>query len=334
MSRTTVKPCLTGVVLPLATLLLSLCAGAAEPDGSAGPGYVFAWPFIDTAGMAPRGGTTTGPDMVLDGRPADAFVQRTDPALPDFERDRQAILGMAGDFRTSFDFLEVAGFTPGFVPARPYRSWGVETVRVIADEERFISLQHILVMRFVAQDGTVSEPIVVKHWRQDWRYEDRSVLEYVGHDTWQRRELPADAVAGTWTQAVYHVDDSPRYESYGRWQHNAAFSAWESRPTDRPLPRREFSVRDDYHMLRGTNRHTIVPTGWLHEQDNLKTVLDEHGELDAERPYLAREAGVNRYERVRDHDFTPADTYWQRTAAFWAAVREAWDEVTQRHRRV
>ena len=44
----------------------------AGPDADAsGPRYVFAWPFIDTGGMAPRGGTTRGPAMVLDERPSD-----------------------------------------------------------------------------------------------------------------------------------------------------------------------------------------------------------------------------------------------------------------------
>ena len=72
---------------------------------------------------------------------------------------------------------------------------------------------------------------------------------------------------------MYQVDESPRYASVGRWQHTASFSTWLSADTWRPLPRREWSVRDDYHVLLGTNRHTVGPTGWLQEENNLKAVL-------------------------------------------------------------
>src|SRR6185436_1735155 len=44
-------------------------------------------------------------------------------------------------------------------------------------------------------------------------------------------------------------------------------------------------------------------------------------------PYLARELGVNRYERLADFDFSAGDHYWQRTAGFWRDVRNAWQRV-------
>jgi len=40
-------------------------------------------------------------------------------------------------------------------------------------------------------------------------------------------------------------------------------STWHSENTWWPLPRREFSVRNDYNVLSGSNRHTITPTGWV-----------------------------------------------------------------------
>jgi hypothetical protein len=70
------------------------------------------------------------------------------------------------------------------------------------------------------------------------------------------------------------VDDSPRYAARGRWQHAAGVSTWISDETWRPLPRREFSVRKDYDVLVGTNRHTITPTGWVQEENNVKLALD------------------------------------------------------------
>ncbi|MDZ7686115.1 MAG: DUF6607 family protein [Gammaproteobacteria bacterium] len=101
----------------------------------------------------------------------------------------------------------------------------------------------------------------------------------------------------------------------------------------RPLPRREFSVRDDYDVLVGTNRHTITPTGWVHEEDNLKIALGRIGEYRADDPVLAREVGVNRYERIAGHDFSAGDEYWNRTGPFWADVREAWREIYTEHER-
>jgi hypothetical protein len=93
------------------------------------------------------------------------------------------------------------------------------------------------------------------------------------------------------------------------------------------LPRREESVRTDYQVLAGTNRHTITPTGWVQEEDNLKLVLGVDGKPVADSPYLSREVGVNRYEHIVGFDFSAGDRYWQRSAEFWRAVRVAWDGV-------
>ncbi len=318
----------------LLAMLASLVAAAplAADGDTAGPAYVFAWPFIEGTNMQPRGGTTRGAAVTLAATP-DPARDPNAPGLSPFERDRRAILAMAGPYRASFDFLETVGFAPGFRPAAPYRSWGTEIVFVLEDGGEFISLQHILVQQMVDADGQPGEPIVIKHWRQDWRYQDRVLAEHVGNGVWQRHTLEAAEVAGTWSQAVFHVDDSPRYEAIGRWQHNGAFSSWQSAPTRRPLPRREFSVRDDYDLLYGVNRHTILPLGWTHEQDNLKAVLGDGDAFDRERPFLAREIGVNRYERLQHHDFSAAEAYWQATASFWSDVRAAWERRLQRYPR-
>jgi hypothetical protein len=289
--------------------------------------YTFAWMFSDDDAMAPRGGTTTGPAVTLDGEVAPAFAALQAPGLSKKERDRRAILAMVGDYRTSFDFIETVGLTPGYEPKAPYQSWGTERVYLVANEPDFISLQHIIVMHFATEDGGVSEPMVVKHWRQDWRYEDRDVHAFMGRNTFEKQRLAKAEARGAWTQTVYQVDDSPRYEAVGRWTHAPGVSFWESEDRRRPLPRREFSVRDDYHALYGSHRITIYSTGWTQEEDTLKLVLDEENRPVAEQPYLAREAGLSRYERVRDYDFSAGDEYWANTGKFWAEVRKYWDEL-------
>ncbi len=318
-----------GVTLIAALLCVANSRAADEYSGKQ-PGsatrYTFSWP-LDANTVAPRGGTTKGPPVTLDREPSKQWNDLRAEGLSAQERDRRAILAMAGTYRVTFDFLEVVPFTVQDKPVAPYQSWGTEKVYVDSDNGKSISLVHILEMRIVQKDGSISEPMVTKHWRQDWQYQPTHIVEYRGRDRWQRRKLDAAQVKGAWLQTVYQVDESPRYASVGRWEHSGSFSTWLSGETWRPLPRREWSVRDDYQVLVGTNRHTISPTGWIQEENNLKTVLTENRALDASRPYVAREYGVARYERVRDLPFAQADDYYGKTKQFWDQVRDEWSQI-------
>ncbi len=306
-----------------------------RPDTASQPRpYLFAWPFWESASIPLRGGTTQGAEVQLAGTPDSSWERIRQPGLEAKVRDRAAILAMAGDYRASFDFLETLVFTEADnarKPAAPYRSWGTERIYVLADSADFISLQHIMVMFFIDEKGKKLGPMVMKHWRQDWRYEPASITEFTGNNIWNTRETDTTERRGAWSQTVFHVDDSPRYASLGRWEHNASYSAWTGNSAWRPLPRREHSVRDDYQVLSGINRHTVQPGGWVHEQDNLKMVLDESGRPDSTLPFRAREYGVNRYDRIRDFDFSAGDAYWESTGPFWKTVREAWNNRLRSH---
>ena len=286
--------------------------------------YTYSWMFSDADEMKPRGGTTAGPNVVLDQQVSANFQQLQSTELTRLDRDRQAVLAMAGSYRTSFDFIETVGFTPQYEPRAPYQSWGTERVYVVASEPDFISLQHIIVMHFASEDGTLSAPMVVKHWRQDWQYQDTVVHAFQGNGAFERQGLDATETADTWTQTVYQVDDSPRYEAIGRWTHTQGVSFWQSDDRRRPLPRREFSVRDDYQTLFGSHRITITPHGWTQEEDALKLVLDDRNNPRFEQPYLAREAGLSRYDRIVGYDFNAGDEYWRNTGPFWSRVRDYW----------
>jgi uncharacterized protein DUF6607 len=318
----------------IVVFLLPLFALAREPNAGAAPGgqFTFAWPLGEHA-LKPRGASTHGAPVVLDTTPGEAWKSLREPGLGPFERDRRAILAMAGPYRVSFDFLEVVRFDPGLKPDAPYQSWGTEYVFVSEDRGNFIALQHVLVMRMQLEDGTVGEPMVMRHWRQEWRYEPNSLLAYEGANTWARRLLSEEQRRGAWVQSVFQVDDSPRYAARGRWQHSDGASSWISDETWRPLPRREFSVRKDYQVLVGTNRHTVTPTGWVQEENNLKLALNESGKAREKLPYVGREYGVARYERIKDYDFTAGETYLERTEPFWAEVRAAWRDIERREPR-
>ena len=312
------------VLLAVATPGVAQQPSTPEPAGS--PRYTFTWP-IDAPQLKPRGGTTRGAPITLDRDPSAEWLALQERGLSSTERDRRAILAMAGTYRVTFDFLEVAAYGGPDKAIAPYQSWATEKVYVDQDRPGFISLVHILEMRMLDKDGAVSEPMVTKHWRQDWIYEPMQIVEYKGRDRWQRRSLADAERRGAWLQSVYQVDESPRYASVGRWQHSASFSTWLSADTWRPLPRREWSVRDDYQVLVGTNRHTVGPNGWLQEENNLKAVLDERREPDAAKPYVGREYGVARYERIRGADFAAADRYYARTRGFWDRVRDTWSSA-------
>jgi hypothetical protein len=231
-----------------------------------------------------------------------------------FQRDRAAILAMAGEFEVKFQFEEV--LTLGETePSKHHESGAFEWVEVIEDRGDFISLQHILMVKR-GDDA----PSVVKHWRQDWQFEDATVHAYQGGGAWAPVKAPASALPGSWTQTVFQVDDSPRYESHGHWRHIGDHSYWDSAETWRPLPRREHTKRSDYDVLVGRNRHAITPQGWVHQQDNYKLAQRDGGQQ-----VLAYETGLNTYTRVADFDFAPARDYWESTKPYWAVVRAWWN---------
>ena len=289
--------------------------------------YIFGWTQLNNPDLfSPRGGTSTGPDVDLEKSPNPFWLKLQNKNLNKFERDRLAILAMQGEYKVNFDFMETMGFVENYIPQKPYQSWGTEFVTVIKDENDFISLQHIMVMFFEEEDGNVSDPIVVKHWRQDWKYEDKLINTYIGDDTWEKNSIPMDKRKGTWSQFVYQVDDSPRYEGFGKWKHFSNSSIWSSYETSRPLPRREKTIRNDYDFIKGTNIHTITPNGWVHEQNNSKVTKKNF--------ILAREIGLARYQRIKNFDWSAGEIYWKKTEEFWREVREVWTKEIENSKKI
>lgn len=253
--------------------------------------------------------------LLLTGSPALAVSAA--PADTGFERDRAAILAMAGNYRVTFDFTETVSFRAGYELKEPKLTNATEVVRVIEDTGRMIRLQHTLVA--VAK----GQKFAIKHWRQDWIYEPAFVWDFTGFNAWARKAVDPEDRAGAWAQLVYQVDDAPRYSGVGRWVHEGDVSSWTSERSWRPLPRRDATTRDDYQVISAVNRHALTPMGWVHEQDNTKLQLDKENGLRL----LAREVGINTYTRANDFDTSVATEYWDQTADYWAAVRNTWDDI-------
>ncbi len=256
---------------------------------------------------------------LLSAMPA-ALAYTAAPQDTGFERDRAAILAMAGNYRVTFNFTETVAFQPGYELKDPKLTNATEVVRVIKDTGRMISLQHTLV---AAANG---RKFAIKHWRQDWVYEPAVMWDFTGFNAWTRVAVGREDRAGAWAQLVYQVDDAPRYSGLGRWVHEGGVSSWEAGRSWRPLPRRDATTRDDYQVISAINRHALTPAGWVHEQDNTKIQLDDGG-----MKILAREIGINTYTRANDFDASVAQTYWDETADYWAAIRGEWDRIAAAH---
>ncbi|KAB8152286.1 hypothetical protein EZY14_014670 [Kordia sp. TARA_039_SRF] len=238
------------------------------------------------------------------------------------KKDRNAIKEMCGCFEVTFNFAETFQHTKDslYKPSKSKIASGLEWATLVVDDNNKISIQHLL------QVGNPANPHIVKHWRQDWLYENTDFYRYNGDNNWVFEEKSKSDVKKQWTQKVYQVDDSPRYEGSGTWVHVDGKSYWEN-TTDAPLPRREYTQRSDYNVTVRGNRHEITDDGWIHDQDNLK-VVREAGKEDV---ILASEKGYNVYKKVDDSRCQAAADWWQEHQEKWATVRKKWAEIYNRN---
>lgn len=226
-------------------------------------------------------------------------------------KDRAAILAMQGEYKVDFDFKETVVLDSDYERFPPKKTGAFETVVVLESTPNHIVLQHLLV---------VGDNHVVKHWRQDWTFEATHRFEFTEDQTWTINPIAKEQQKGFWTQCVYEVSDAPRYCGTGKWDHTQYASTWTSDGTWRPLPRRDYTIRDDYNALYVENRHTITPIGWTHEQDNAKVIRSG----EEVQKILVREFGFNDYRNISGYNFTPAYDYWEKTSPYWSMVRTAW----------
>ena len=239
------------------------------------------------------------------------------------QEDRKAIKDMCGCYEVTFNFAETFNYSNDslYKPSEMKVEHALEWAQLVTDEEDKIQIQHLL------QVGNPAEPMIVKHWRQDWLFQNRDLYTYNADNKWTFKKLPVSEVKGQWTQKVYQVDDSPRYEGSASWVHVDGKSYWEN-TTPAPLARREYTTRSDYNLLMRSNRHEITNYGWLHDQDNSK-IIREPGKEDV---VLAMEKGYNTYKKVDDSRCAVASKWWNDNNQKWALVRTKWDEVFGREK--
>ncbi|PIB33103.1 hypothetical protein BFP78_02250 [Gaetbulibacter sp. 5U11] len=238
------------------------------------------------------------------------------------KQDQDAIKNMCGCYEVTFNFAETFNYSQDslYKPSETKVDKGLEWAQLVEDSDNKISIQHLL------QVGSPESPYIVKHWRQDWLFENTDFYMYNGDNKWTYVSKPKKEVKNQWTQKVYQVDDSPRYEGSATWLHVDGKSFWEN-STTAPLPRREYTKRSDYNITLRGNRHEITNTGWVHDQDNDK-VLREEGKEDVT---LAKEKGYNTYVKVDHSKCQAAQDWWKANSAKWVKVRTKWESVFARH---
>lgn len=232
--------------------------------------------------------------------------------------DIKAIKAMSGCYKVGFNFAETFNYSKDslYKPSKMKQESALEWVKVITDKSNEIQLQHLLIV------GPKNRRHIVKHWRQDWLFENQDLYMFDKDNHWKYVQLPKNEVKGQWTQKVFQVDDSPRYEGTATWAHVDGKSFWEN-GTDAPLARRELTKRSDYNVLHRRNRHEIIENGWIHDQDNDKIVRKD-GEKDF---LLAQEKGHNTYIKVADSDCEAAQKWWKENKKLWKKIRKKWDKT-------
>jgi len=233
------------------------------------------------------------------------------------QEDVKAIKSMCGCYEVQFNFAETFSYSKDSLYKKsPIKhETALEWVELIEDQPNKISLQHLLIVGKREDD-------IVKHWRQDWLYENTNFYMFDKETTWKFTQVSPKQVKGQWTQKVYQVDDSPRYEGSATWIHADGRHYWEN-TTDAPLPRREHTIRTDYNVLKRTNFHEITATGWIHDQDNSKIVRKDK-EKDM---LLAEEKGHDVYTKVDDSKCKVAQEWWKKNQSVWKKVRDQWEVV-------
>lgn len=218
---------------------------------------------------------------------------------------------LCGCYDVTFTYAETFASDTNYKFHEKETAHARELIIPIENTDKKIVLQHMLV---------VSDNYIIKHWREDWVYESPLLLNYTGDNTWVKEKQGKEEVTGKWTQTVWQVDDMPRYQGYSAWINNNGKTYWEN-TAYAPLPRREYTTRSDYNLMRRTNR--IIPTtgGWVHEQDNDKIIRTSQGDS-----LLVQEKGFNIYKKVDEGKCAKALAAWEESKQFWQVVRNAWEQ--------
>ena len=232
-------------------------------------------------------------------------------------KDIENLKNLCGCFEVSFKYAET------FSPDSSYKfhereeiNGAIELALPIIQTANKISIQHLLI---------IADDIVIKHWREDWTYENPTIWKYTDTKTWVKEQMNENNTKRKWTQTVWEVSDEPRYQGISQFANVEGKQLWQN-TTDAPLPRREYTKRSDYNILNRTNRLTITDSGYVHEQDN-KKIIRKNGI----NKLLVEEKGFNIYKKIEASKCEAAKKYWAQNNKYWLKVENVWATYTNSH---
>lgn len=229
--------------------------------------------------------------------------------------ETDVIKAQTGCYKVDFKFEETEKTDPKYpISSKPYHEWGVEWVELDFDSQNEVHLQHILV--------TPHGPL--KHWRQEWKRNPTHAMYFAGNNSWVTKTV-SKPIENLWLQRVYQVDDSPRYECAAPWHIAQSDAAWSCKAWS-PLPRREFSQRDDYNVLDRGNFVVVNSKGWVHHQYNDKILLKSDT-----LAIIAKEKGANSYEKIDDAQCASAKQWWADNKSVWHNIQATWKHIYAEH---
>lgn len=225
---------------------------------------------------------------------------------------RKYIDKLYGCYSVNFRYAETFSPDPHYKYHDREDMNALELILPIYASDKKVEMQHLLI---------VGDSTIVKHWREIWEYEAQEIFEYQGDRKWTLRKLKPEEYKNTWTQTVWEVSDEPRYQGMSAWIENDGKVFWEN-TANAPLPRREYTIRDDYNIMRRRNRIELKEDGgYVHEQDN-----DKINKKDGKETLIAQEKGYNTYYKLEDKECAQALQWWEKNKDFWATVRTNWNQ--------
>lgn len=123
------------------------------------------------------------------------------------QQDIKSIQSLCGCYEVEFRYKETFSPDAGYKLKDQYVAKGLEWGGLVESADKKIIIQRILV---------IDDSMVVKHWREDWTYQNTDLLQYSHDDVWKKAHLPADNIKGQWSQSVWEVmmrrvTRAPRY---------------------------------------------------------------------------------------------------------------------------
>ena len=97
------------------------------------------------------------------------------------DQDIEAIKSMCGCFEIDFKFAETFNYSKdsNYIPSKTYNVGALEYAQLVEETENKLVIQHLLVF----------EGGVMKHWRQDWLYENKDFMMYNYDNKWTYKNL-------------------------------------------------------------------------------------------------------------------------------------------------